>query len=213
MFELNKNLNVQIQKVYDSNFQRLNDVYVVDNFYKDPDRIRDYFLNSNPIIHKDHENGLNGVAFEDRRWAERTSQIEMAYEFMSDLCKQPAIDNQSVLTNQTKFRKQDFNDYKNNYWWPHTDEGYTAILYLNDDRIGSGTNLYELLFDDTKGITEHQEPWQPKQNYNCIKHLVPAYNRLVLFDGLCYHGMNICTDRYFDEYRLNQVFFFKHGTI
>ena len=114
MFELNKNLNVEIQKVYDSNFQRLNDVYVVDNFYEDPDRIRDYFLNSNPIIHKDHENGLNGVSFEDRRWAERTSQIEMAYEFMSDLCKQPAIDNQSVLNNQIQFRKQDFNDYKMN---------------------------------------------------------------------------------------------------
>ena len=37
------------------------------------------------------------------------------------------------------------------------------------------------------------------------------YNRLVLFDGDKFiHGMNIVNDRYFsDEYRCNQVFFFK----
>ena len=37
MFELNKNLNVRTEKVYDCNFQRLDDVHIVDNFYSDPD--------------------------------------------------------------------------------------------------------------------------------------------------------------------------------
>ena len=84
----------------------------------------------------------------------------------------------------------------------------------NKNDYVNGTNLYEQLVAVDQEATEHQEPWKPKVYYNCLKHIEPAYNRLVLFNGLCYHGMNICNDRYFDdEYRLNQVFFFKNGTI
>ena len=44
-----------------------------------------------------------------------------------------------------------------------------------------------------------------------LKKIKPKYNRLVLFDGDKFlHGMNIVNNRYFsDEYRCNQVFFFK----
>ena len=31
-------------------------------------------------------------------------------------------------------KEHEFNDYKNYYWWPHTDGGYNGIVYFNDDR-------------------------------------------------------------------------------
>ncbi len=214
MFELNKNLNVRTEKVYDCNFQRLDDVHIVDNFYSDPDEIVKFFLDQNAPLHKGAEDGLNGVSFEDRRFTAGTNLSYPAYEFLQNIHGQVPENHGAVSTNQTRFFKQEFNNYKDNYWWPHTDEGYTAIVYLNKNDYVNGTNLYEQLVAVDQDATEHQEPWKPKVYYNCLKHIEPAYNRLVLFNGLCYHGMNICNDRYFDdEYRLNQVFFFKNGTI
>ena len=215
MFELNKNLNVRTEKVYDCNFQRLDDVHIVDNFYSNPDEILEFLLKQDSWLHKPNENGLNGVSFEDKRYSYSIEdQIYPAYEFLQNIHGQVPENHGAVSTNQTRFFKQEFNNYKDNYWWPHTDEGYTAIVYLNKNDYVNGTNLYEQLVAVDQDATEHQEPWKPKVYYNCLKHIEPAYNRLVLFNGLCYHGMNICNDRYFDdEYRLNQVFFFKNGTI
>ena len=214
MFELNKNLNVRTEKVYDCNFQKLDDVHIVDNFYSNPDEIFKFLLGQDSWLHKSHENGLNGVSFEDRRFSIGTDLIYPAYEFLQNIHGQLPVYDGAVNTNQTKFFKQEFNNYKDNYWWPHTDEGYTAIVYLNKNDYVNGTNLYEQLVAPDNTEIEHQDPWKPKVYYNCLKHIEPAYNRLVLFNGLCYHGMNICNDRYFDdEYRLNQVFFFKNGTI
>ena len=108
-----------------------------------------------------------------------------------------------------------FNDYKNNYWWPHLDRGYNAIVYLNTNDYVSGTNLYENLNLDEEPLNcpEHFTPWRNKNNFRLVKTLMPRYNRLVLFDGLKFHhGMNICNDDYFHEsYRFNQVFFFKQN--
>ena len=37
----------------------------------------------------------------------------------------------NFLTNVTKFIDKNFNDYENNYWYPHKDFGYTALIYFN----------------------------------------------------------------------------------
>ena len=60
-------------------------------------------------------------------------------------------------------------------------------------------------------LTEHHQPWRTKNDFKVLKHLEPKFNRLVFFDGYKFlHGMNIVNDRYFsNEYRKNQVFFFK----
>ena len=112
------------------------------------------------------------------------------------------------MTNQTRFCKIDFNDYRNNYWYPHQDEGFNGIIYFNKD-CECGTNLYENISDE-ESENEHFKPWRSREHYRFLKHIEPKYNKLVLFDGFKFlHGMNIINDRYFSkEYRKNQVFFF-----
>ena len=105
----------------------------------------------------------------------------------------------------TRFYENSWNDYKNCYWWPHTDNGYNGIVYFNND---CGTNLYEDLGWDIN-VSEHEEPWRPKAYYDLIKTIKPKYNRMVLFDGMIPHAMDICNNKFFaKEYRKNQAFFF-----
>ena len=137
---------------------------------------------------------------------------------MSGICNQPALKHnklgdETILTNFINFKPCAFNDYKNNYWWPHKDVGYNAIVYLNKEESVSGTNLYINLNPDQEppDHPEHYRPWRNKNNFKLIKTIHSKYNRMVLFDGLKFtHGMNICDEEYFkDSYRINQVFFFK----
>jgi hypothetical protein len=105
----------------------------------------------------------------------------------------------------------EFNDYQNNYWWPHLDEGHTGIVFFNRDE-DSGTNIYrclELSEDDMRYDTpEHVAPWRPKDKYELLKSMKPRYNRCILFNAKRYlHGQNIIDDRYTDQFRLNQVLF------
>ena len=105
-----------------------------------------------------------------------------------------------------------FNDYKNNFWHPHTDTGYTALIYFNKNDSECGTNLYRNTSPDTENnVGEHVVPWRSKSKWKIIKTLKPKFNRCVLFDGDFFpHGMHIPNDKYFkDEYRLNQVVFFQ----
>ena len=103
------------------------------------------------------------------------------------------------------------NPYEETYWWPHHDPGYTALIYLNKDDTENGTNLYRNLCPEKEPpkIPEHSEPWRPKERFELLKSLKPRYNRLVLFDGNKFlHGMNICDQRYYEYFRINQALFF-----
>ena len=203
MFEINEKIEI------DTDLK--NDLCIIDNFYQDPDTIVDFFNKQDSPLHKGDEEGYNGALFEDRRFKGYSDSINPVYKLLSEIIGQePSYI--AVSTNEWRGIKKNLNDYENYYWWPHRDAGYTALVYLNKEDESNGTNLYEVIRDFTKGsgISEHKYPWQPKMNYRVIKKISPRYNRMVIFNGLCYHGMNICDDRYFNsEYRLNQVFFFK----
>ena len=160
-------------------------------------------------LHKIYEKpSFNGVYFEDRRHdSEDNLDLKKVYDFLSSLCGQ-GYEAPDIVTNCSRFKKHEFNDYKNYYWWPHTDGGYNGIVYFNDDDK-HGTCFYEELVEKPD-VPEHYQPWGAKKDFIVIKTLEPKYNRFVFFDGYEFpHGMNICTDRYFgEEYRKNQVFFF-----
>ena len=210
MFELNDNLEIKKQ------FFEGSIIYIIDDFYKYPQEVDDYLFgqpNKIPLHKQWEEPSMNGVYFEDRRhqsYSIDSLDIEEVYHFLSDLCGQdPLGEGKEILTNCTRFKRHQFNDYKNCVWWPHTDGGYNGIVYFNDDNK-NGTCFYEELVDRPEDIPEHYQPWGEKKNFILLKTLEPKYNRLVFFDGYEFsHGMNICTDRYFgEEYRKNQVFFF-----
>ena len=211
MFELSDNLDIKKEVFSDSA------IYIIDNFYNNPDEVSDYLFKEPAPLHKLYEDGFtyNNVLFEDRRLEIYNSKLKSVINFLSDLVSQQPI-SYDTITNQARFYKDDFNDYKNCVWWPHEDKGYNGIVYFNKNDNECGTNLYSMITDDSyflNDISEHYAPWRPKEKYEISKTLIPKYNRLVLFDGYKFpHGMNIINDRYFsDEYRNNQVFFFERA--
>ena len=206
MFELNENLKIE-KELFEGTV-----IYTIDDFYKNPKEVENYlFGQPNKIsLHKmDEKPSFNNVYFEDRRHDDSIDNLDLkkVYDFLSRLCGQ-GYEAPDVVTNCTRFKRHQFNDYKNYYWWPHTDGGYNGIVYFNDDSE-HGTCFYEELVEKPD-VPEHYQPWGAKKDFIVIKTLEPKYNRFVFFDGYNFpHGMNICTDRYFgEEYRKNQVFFF-----
>ena len=205
MFELNENLKIE-KELFEGTV-----IYTIDDFYKNPKEVENYLFGkpSEIHLHKRHEKpSFNGVYFEDRRHdSEDNLALKKVYDFLSGLCGQ-GYEAPDIVTNCSRFKKHEFNDYKNYYWWPHTDGGYKGIVYFNDDDK-HGTCFYEELVEKPD-VPEHYQPWGSKKDFIVIKTLEPKYNRFVFFDGYEFpHGMNICTDRYFgEEYRKNQVFFF-----
>lgn len=207
MFEINKNAEVRAEQFFHSN------LYVIDDFYLNPDEVVEYITKPQPPLWKTEEGKTsNGKTFEDRRLIKDDPDLIEAYEALSSLCGQPpAYSNQRVITNQLRFIDKETNTYKTHYWWPHIDQGYNGIVYLNHDEE-CGTNIYDYADMQeyaARSSKEHLNSWREKEKYVVLKEIKPKYNRLVLFDGLFLHAMNICNDRYFgEEYRLNQVFFF-----
>ena len=213
MFELNDNITIKEYLVEDS------PVYTIDNFYKNPEKIVSFLLKNEPEFHKiDEYPSFNSIYFEDKRHEFKYDEVSKVYEFLKSICKQnPYTNGEEIVTNFFKFKKNSFNDYNNNYWFPHTDYGYTAIIYLNENDFYSGTNLYKNLNPNEYPATgaywtpEHYEPWKSKEKFELIHSIEPKYNRMILFDGFkYYHGMNICNDDYSSEtYRMNQALFFR----
>jgi hypothetical protein len=209
IFEINLDAITNNDVIQDSN------IYIIDNFYQHPEKVLNFFLDNPPSIHKrNQKQSYNQVYFDDRRHRLRSYTISHVYKFLGSLCNQKSVlGYDAIVTNFTRFRRCTFNNYRKYYWWPHIDEGYTGILYLSDDNV-SGTNLYNVLnYTEDFNQNEHTNPWRSKDDYEIIVSLEPKFNRMVLFDGLKFcHGMNICNHRYFsDEYRMNQVFFFKQS--
>ena len=221
MFEVNENLEVKVDYLMGSK------IFAIDNFYKDPEEVSDYLFNREVPLWKIKESpSFNGLFFNERRLIEEDTRLENIYNFLSSLCGMgyKFVD---IVTNMTRFCKDDFNDYENCFWWPHTDRGWNGIVYFNKDEENSGTNLHDpkVLQEEEWQISlsapEHYSAWRPKEKYSILKTFKSKYNSLCLFDGFKFpHNMNITNDRFFrdislfsypqvnwDNYRCNQVFF------
>lgn len=183
-------------------------IYYIDNFYRHPDQLISYLHKQKCPLHKsDQIPSYNGVFFEDRRHKFKSQKIIEVSQKLADICGHKIVYD-VVYTNFTKFKRCSFNNFSDNYWWPHRDHGYTGIVYFDS----SSTNLYEEMHrDDPKGVAEHFAPWRPKDRFRLLKTLESKYNRLVLFDGKkFFHGMNISDHTYFsDRYRTNQAIFLR----
>jgi len=219
IWEYNDLSNMRVESFEDSK------IYWMDNFYKYPDKVYEHITKEKPPLWKHDERDeefmkktYNNKYFEDRRWDNvPTSSLSELHDALSDVFGQKTFDRGNLVTNHTIFFKdeksREINDYKNNWWWPHCDGGYNAIVYLNkcEDGTELGTNLYRELKPDTvqNTVSEHMRPWVDKSYWKRIAAFKSKYNRMVAFDGFKYeHGMAIENDRWFDEVRVNQVLFF-----
>jgi len=208
MFEINENSNIIIENFLDSK------IYTIDNFFKNPNEIVVYLEENNPKIHKDWElPSCNTVEFfEGRHYIEHDSVLSIQKKLI-ELCGSKSIPSNKIYSNIAKFFSKEFNDYKNHYWWPHRDDGWNALIYLNK-KVIAGTNLYEEVSNDqecmvNKRMREHDEPWRKKENYKIIKTLESSYNKMILFDGKKFlHNMAIVDDTFFNERRMNLAMFF-----
>lgn len=203
MFELNPNPTITTELLEDTT------IWYIDNFYQNPDEILDYFLSINPVYFKAGETSNNGNLFHDMRHLLHDNIIHV-YEYLANICG-GLVNRREVTTNCFRFVDCEFNDYQNNYWYPHYDDGYTGIVFFNQDE-DSGTNIYKSLDpseDEMRVHTpEHFAPWRSKDKYELLKSMKPRYNRCILFNAKRYlHGQNIIDDRYTKHFRLNQVLF------
>lgn len=212
IFDFNEDSPIIVEDFMDSK------IYYIDNFFKNPDDIVDFLHDTPGYVHHPSfiPSGMkdrNCIDFLDKRHEFTIDGIDKVNKYLSNICGQKSFyDPHCLMSNMTKFFNTPFNDYENKYWWPHCDDGYNGIIYLNKDDISCGTNLYNLDNLDTTidEEYEHTHPWRSKKHYSILKSIEPVYNRCVLFDGLKFlHGMNICNDKYFsDIFRLNLAFFY-----
>jgi hypothetical protein len=201
--------------------------YIIDNFYKYPELVEDFVTREPAKLFEGddrqyfpNEKNYNGDKFFDGRHKHYVADIdENVRGFISGIINKEIHDEPSTFqTNIHKFYDKEFNDYKNNYWFPHLDDGWTALVYLNKDG-DAGTNLYSykgeskiIVNDEDRPFnpmqSEHGNPWLPKEDWKVIHTLEGVYNRCIIFNGRIYHGMAIEDDKIFERERANQVMFF-----
>ena len=196
-------------KEYTVETYRGSKIYTINDFYKYPDKIVDFISGNEPHYHKSNiKPSFNGVAFHDMRHDIQVEGLEDSVDILKPLCNQENKFGGRLLTNHFKLVDKRFNNYKDNYWWPHEDSGYTAIIYLNQFSY-PGTNLYTPIEPPNYNQIEHFVPWQSKKKWNLGKNLKAEYNKLVFFNSSYNpHGMDISSDLFYNEIRLNQVLFF-----
>lgn len=212
LFEINKDAEVLIENFEDSK------IITIKNFYKHPEKILEYLEHNQPKVYKRTErNSHNGKDFLDCRHEIRNQEITEVYQHLGLFHNAQPIGSDMVLSNVIQFYNNQYNDYQNNFWWPHQDEGYNAICYLNKGNC-PGTNIYKSRTNAAKlslfrrSFGEHYNPWESRDKWEVVKTIESEFNKLVMFDGKTYyHGMAIEDHRFFTEKRINQVFFFNNG--
>ena len=203
MFEIN-NKKVETYKVENYTFN------VIKDFYKYPDKVLNLISKVEPQWHK-HFSGFfhQGVDFKDLRHYIFTNDITPVYEFLETITGEPALDfgdghyKKLVNTNYIKFLNH---KYDNHIFYPHTDWGKTAIVYLNKEK-SKGTNFYHPIKYEPG--EEHEEHFINPDQVEILHHIDSEYNKLIIWEGKnLYHGL--CMDpKYTDEWRINQPFFFQ----
>ena len=219
MFEINS-IDPLVYRVYDHS--RWNDVgyqwrkvFVVDDFYKNPDEIRDYALSCDLKTDKKYCGGLVG----SRVVEENQEMIDNLRPVFTKLCQheewqnieysegmfQYRWDNMKFMVNHTthddineKFNKDIF------CYTHHKDDMETkwaALVYLNKpDECNGGTDFYKFIEDHPYG-----------NGYNIKKDIKwtseMKYNRMVLYESRQTHGADLDRTMYKQHPRLAQVFF------
>ena len=179
-------------------------VYIIDDFYKYPEEVEDLFWSNELRYHKEDDPGYNGKLFHDMRHHFPDEDLWEVGDYLLGICGAKYHGSgPDCLSNVFEYEGTDNVD---NYWYPHLDAGYTALIYFE----GTGTNLYAtpnpFEVEDIRSIPEHVRPWRSKEDYELLLTFEGKYNRLVLFNGKkFYHGADIY---YSPVKRFNQVLFF-----
>jgi len=229
MFEVNNDLKVKIEKVsdcqwttgdgngivkFDKNIIKEKMVFVIDNFYKNPDEVREFAISSQKYTDKEKLAGAIGR----RVWQESVEIInEMNYclsEVFSQLCQHPdwhikyddehhknKWDCMRFVVNVTN-NDEIIQSGKTTDSSCHVDGPYNkwaSIIYLNTaEECEGGTDFYSVVPPDDDGAVN-----LPKKQYRCDM----KYNRCVLYDANQVHGAVLEPGMFETHDRLAQVMF------
>jgi hypothetical protein len=203
-------------------------VTILDNFYENPDLVRQFALS------------LDSFTDSAGRWpGRRTLPLdEVNYSFFSTFCNKLFnlfydLDyhsfNYRVSTNFQTISNYSENPISNlNTGWIHSDDEYifSGVIYLNPNPSeNTGTNIYNRinwenslnldqsqkhkLYKGEELVNESEYTDQILENNNKFEETVSiknVYNRMILFEGGVYHGVPSFYSSS-SEPRLTQVFF------
>ena len=211
MFELNENLDIQ-QEVFQDTV-----IYTIDNFFKDPHKILDFMKTAPHTVWKGFENPkFNGIHYKYVKIFHHSVEIQPVIDLMMPFFQKGEIQHKGFVLSDFYLRDPVNNDYKNNYFWPHKDFGFTGVVFLNE-YDGPGTNMYHensMVIRDPSIVPKSLDPWQSKENYTLEKVLMSKFNRCIFFDAFkFYHNIAVDDDAWFNEHRYNVVIHFKHEPI
>ena len=187
---------------------------IVDNFFDEPDRVREYGLS---LSYEKFGNHYAGV---------RTKQVESDLFGYSTIKMKAVLYPMNYITMEWEarqsFQKISGEKYKEE-GWVHQDSSdqITAIIYLSKhkncgtsickpkdfDRVPKHTELSHKYFKDpsidaSKELKENNERFDQTVNVESI------YNRLLMFDSCQFHMANAFGDNVLDEDRLILITFF-----
>lgn len=224
MWQLNLDSTVQVDELMGSK------IYTIDNVFKEPKKLERFLFNRNNFPVQGDPWTSNMIDFIKQRYTDWIDASCPLVAVAQHLCKQSLGNHGGFKTNIEAWLNSDFNNFEDNYWFPHLDNGYTCIVYFNvfgnneaGDVITGGTNLYHPKLKEEKWFQDMMEevplgknPWIPKKDVELVHTLEPVYNRMVLFDGNKFpHGSAVTNRTFFynlnerpTNFRRNLCFFF-----
>ena len=200
MFELNSELSAKVIGVIDSQ------VIEINNFYKDPDTVREYALSSKKYTKEDNEDLIAGAV--GRRVCEDT--LELGHQLknaLESLCQHPGWD-------------IDFDKDHHDYYWSGMrfqvnvtnnqeilDDGRDMIAHVDGPRHKWACVVYLNTTDECEGGTGFYQ-YDPERDAIDLEHLSKMeYNKAVLYSANIIHGAIMEKTMFKDCDRMVQVMF------
>ena len=180
-------------------------IFTIDNVFAEPKKLERFLFNrQTAMVENKDPFQYNGMEFMKCRYHDFVNKAAPIVWLAANLSNQEPSFYGALKTNTEVWLKGNYNDYENNYWFPHIDNGYNCIIYFNQDSK-NGTNLYDPSLKDEewfsslmKEVPVGAQPWIPKRKVKLLKTLRPKYNRMVLFDGAYFpHSPAIENEKYF----------------
>jgi hypothetical protein len=204
LFEINKDYEIV-------SFE--NNVLVIDNWYKNYEKIYEILQNIAVPNWKKHENSRNFIDYFDCRASIPlhfpTHKTEKSINVYLELLNR--FFNRKTVTLATLH--QEFNYFKNIntnvsnklQHFPHTEDYLNCLIYF-DKICSGGTALYNI--ESLDSSSEELNIFHDVSDYDM--YLIKSKpNRLVIFDGKRYHGGYIENhNEYVEDWRINQAIFF-----
>lgn len=220
LFEINQELTVKKIKIDDAI------ILIIDNFYKNPDRLRELILETPVPIWKNTHDSLNFKQYYDCRHDfgfydelscvhSLSSIISHYYEFIYDRSKDVRF-----LTNTFQWiEDQPFNVVGNKV---HTDDLNTmavSVFFNKEDELNGGTAIYRSKHTGHTSLLPEEEFIGPIEDGQCyydnqwednflLEHVVSMqYNRCIVHPGRLYHGAYHIDNSFKDFPRISQITF------